>query len=406
MLKHVSRVLSLRKFPVGLRPLSYKLPIDLSTPKDDKYQELNNMYVEMFTEGSSTSAGNTHSTEDWQGSEIENLNRELNEICNIPVLAPSALQEKASESGRFIIRSLSTDPYFNLALEDFVFKKTPLALGSPPNALKSAFQSERLIFYTNRDCVVIGKNQNPWREVYLDNLKASGFEFIRRRSGGGAVVHDLGNINYSYLTSREKFDRVFFNERIVEWLKPYNSTIALNERSDITLAGKKISGSAFKIARGKSYHHGTMLISSQLQKFSNLLKPNSVPGVDWKCASVPSVRSHVDNLMGNGIDTADQFCDIVATGFRKLMNENIPLYYCDESSATPEITNTMNELNSPEWKYMGGPKFTVFLADREFKVENGYIVESSLQQTVGQSFQDFVVALNNGEYSELCGVKL
>ncbi|AET38067.1 putative lipoate--protein ligase Ecym_2328 [Eremothecium cymbalariae DBVPG len=370
-------------------------PIGTDNSESNELKELNHMYINMFTQNSTEdSVDSTHL------SDLEELNKEINELYSIPVLTPDQLASKVASRGKFIIRSVSTDPFFNLALEDFIFKHTPIHKSSQSITDSSTFQHERLLFYVNDKCVVIGKNQNPWKELYLYNLVNRQYEFVRRKSGGGAVVHDLGNVNYSFITSREKFDRAFFNQNIVKWLTHYTKDIGMNARGDITLSGKKVSGSAFKIARGKGYHHGTMLVSSELSEFSGLLKPKSIDGIKWECNSVDSVRSPVENLEGKGIDNVDQFCDVLTNGFRCLMQEDVPLYYCDETSSTTEIHDVIEELKSFKWRYMTGPKFKVHIGNSVIHVDKGLITKSDIPETAGMTFNDFVHNLNDKLYKD------
>ncbi|AAS53980.1 AFR609Cp [Eremothecium gossypii ATCC 10895] len=380
------------------------VPFELDASTDDKYKTFNNMYVDMFTKAD-LPAYSTRKAETM--SELEELNNEMSELYDIPVLKPGELSTKTKKDGRFILRSTSTDPYFNLALEDYIFQHSPLNQRQDVNKKDLAtVGNERLLFYTNDKSVVIGKNQNPWKELYLRNIADRQYEYVRRKSGGGAVVHDLGNVNYSYLTSRERFDRLFFNKQLVRWLAPYNNTVQLNERGDITLGSKKVSGSAFKIGKGKAYHHGTMLVSSDLAQFSGLLKPKDIPGIRWDCRSVESVRSQVQNLQGHCLDTIDEFCQVVVSGYRQMLQEDVPLYYCNESSATTEILAYAEELKSFQWKFMSSPKFTVHLGDISILVEKGIVIQSDLPGTTGLTFYEFVNNLNNNCYNSFIDYKL
>lgn len=399
----VSRFNAIR-LPLKYRAFHFSRFIYTQTPfdiekADDKYKDLNNMYTEMFSETTKkdtaiNAEGNSAAS---LVSELDEVNAELASLCNVSynILSSTELEEVVSRPGRFIIKSLSNNPFYNLALEEYVFNKTPLPIGGRP------FSNERLMFYINDRCVVIGKNQNPWKEVFLEACKAKGYTFVRRRSGGGAVVHDLGNVNYSFLTSRDNFKREYFNEIIVKYLNKYQKKLSsvprvgLNERGDITLGNKKVSGSAFKIAKGKSYHHGTMLIHSQLSNFKGLLKPDSIPNVTWDCNSVESVRSDVDNLQGKLLDTTEEFTSIVSEGFRQEFGDDIPVYYCDErKSVNEELLQTIELLQSFEWRFKSGPKFMVKLGAHQFKVEKGEITESTVENFNSQTFYDFVAELN------------
>ncbi|SCW02550.1 LAFE_0F08900g1_1 [Lachancea fermentati] len=370
-------------------------PFELG-PKNDQYRELNDMYSELFTGGDSKSPQNRKISME---SEIDELNSELQETFNIKSggISSQDLERIVSSPGRFIIESKSNNPFYNLALEDYVFRHTPIVKNS-------SFDSERLLFYINKPSVVIGKNQTPWRELYLENCAAKGYHYLRRKSGGGAVVHDLGNVNYSFLTSRDNFDREYFNRLLVNWLRQHcpSAAIGLNERSDITLGSKKVSGSAFKIARGKAYHHGTMLVSSDLRQFSGLLKPDKVEDVQWHGGSVESVRSHVTNISGEVVEDVDEFIDICIRGFKSLYREALPVYYCTESDTiTDDIASTMELLQSNDWLYMSSPKFSLKIQSHSLTVEKGIVTESTIKDAQGMRFSDFVHCANNHLISEI-----
>lgn len=211
----------------------------------------------------------------------------------------------------------------NLSIEHFLLEKTP------PN-------STILFLYVNRPCVVIGRNQNPWLETNLSALttglgredrKNDGQDvrFVRRRSGGGAVFHDEGNLNYSVICPPADFNRDMHAQMMVRALQKAGAqhsgrTIRVNERHDIVMdssaeeteqsastqtesASKqalktvKVSGSAYKLTRLRALHHGTCLLSSpNLDKMSLYLRSPAQPFI--KAKGVESVRSPVGNLFG------------------------------------------------------------------------------------------------------------
>lgn len=373
------------------RSYSQQSPFDLED-EDEKFKDINQMYVEMFTDNDDTKLTSRNEGSKQPSSDLDELNDDMNDLLNVGYhkLTTTELEEKVKVPGRFILQSLSNNPYYNLAIESYVFSHTPIEQN-----VRTAFDSQRLLFYVNRDCVVIGKNQNVWRELHVNAVQERGYELMRRFSGGGTVVHDQGNVNYSFITSREEFRREYFNQLIVASLKAShpNLDLKLNGRGDIALGDRKVSGSAYKISRGKSYHHGTMLIRSNLDQFHGLLKPDSLKGITWKCNSVDSVRSAVENVP---LDSTQQFIDVCADGFKQRFKtqegDEIPIYYCDEDmTMNDEIKNYMSTLCSDEWKYMSGPRFEVRLesSGHSIAVEKGVIVESSIPTIIGTSFLDF-----------------
>lgn len=207
----------------------------------------------------------------------------------------------ASQTPLQVYISTSHSPFLNLSIEHHLFQTTPQ-------------KSTVLFLYTNSPSIVIGRNQNPWVEVNLPLLHESParISLVRRRSGGGTVYHDLGNVNYSVCMPSARFDRDVHAEMVVRALHGLGvGGATVNARHDIVLlpAGmravgtktretpegtRKVSGSAFKLTRLRSYHHGTMLLDSRLEDVRSYLRS---PARGWlKARGVDSVRSPVTNV--------------------------------------------------------------------------------------------------------------
>ncbi|KAI6127457.1 hypothetical protein EDD16DRAFT_1553093, partial [Pisolithus croceorrhizus] len=198
--------------------------------------------------------------------------------------------------------STSTNPYFNLTLEDWLFRHYPA-------------HAPLLLLYRDSPCVVIGRNQNPWKEVNLRVAREKNVPWIRRRSGGGTVFHDLGNTNYSIHVPRTSFDRAKTANIVVRALRALSVEGYANERNDICVGGRKVSGAAYKIVSGRAYHHGTMLISTRLDTLGDLLRVDK-PTMNTR--GVESVRSPVCNLVeSNTRITHEAFVEAVITSFRE-----------------------------------------------------------------------------------------
>ncbi|KIJ20444.1 hypothetical protein PAXINDRAFT_160997 [Paxillus involutus ATCC 200175] len=248
--------------------------------------------------------------------------------------------------------SSSTNPYFNLTLEDWLFRY------HPPRA-------PLLLLYRDSSCVVIGRNQNPWKEVNLTEAKSRGVPWIRRRSGGGTVYHDLGNTNYSIHVPRTTFDRSATAQVVLRAVRALSVDAYVNERNDICVAGEKmsiaivhVSGSAYKIVSNRAYHHGTMLISTRLDTLGDLLRTNK-PTMNTK--GVASVRSPVRNLVQSStIATHQSFVDAVVKSFREEYGIDEEPCFVDEA---PEFLEDeyfkvgMTELRSWGWAYGQTPEF-------------------------------------------------
>ncbi|MDU4959142.1 MAG: lipoate--protein ligase [Sporomusaceae bacterium] len=177
----------------------------------------------------------------------------------------------------------STDPYFNLALEETIF-----SMADPAETY--------LLLWQNSPSVIIGKHQNTLAEINSGYISRQGIKVVRRMTGGGAVYHDLGNLNYSFIQpggGQSAPDFETFTRPVVAALAKLGATVEFSGRNDLTLAGKKISGSAQCIRGGKILHHGTLLFAVDLERLETALTPDPE-----KIASkgVASVRSRVTNI--------------------------------------------------------------------------------------------------------------
>jgi lipoate-protein ligase A len=176
-----------------------------------------------------------------------------------------------------------TDAQHNLALEEYVLRKK---LGD----------EDVLLFYVNEPAIIIGRNQNTIEEIDPDVVAARGIRVVRRVSGGGAVYHDLGNLNFSFMTRDvsgrfNRYDK--FNGPVVEVLRSLGVPAEIGGRNDILVDGRKISGNAQFASHDRMFSHGTLLLSSDLDHITAALRPR--PGkVESK--GMKSVRSRVANI--------------------------------------------------------------------------------------------------------------
>ena len=180
----------------------------------------------------------------------------------------------------FVCRARGTNPYENLALEE---------------ALLHRVGEGELILYLwqNERTVVIGKNQNPWKECRTALLEEEGGHLARRLSGGGAVFHDLGNLNFTFLMSAGDYDlprQLTVLERACQSL---GIPAQRSGRNDLLADGRKFSGNAFYSHAGKSYHHGTLMVDVDMENVQRYLSPSKAK---LAAKGVDSVRSRVVNL--------------------------------------------------------------------------------------------------------------
>ncbi|HTX88170.1 MAG TPA: lipoate--protein ligase [Bacteroidales bacterium] len=180
-----------------------------------------------------------------------------------------------------IIRRHNTDPYFNLATEEYVLKEIP---------------EDSFMLWRNAPSIIVGKHQNTLAEINLEYVKENRIAVVRRLSGGGAVFHDLGNINFTFIQTGEDDNLIDFRkytEPILEVLVGLGIDARFEGRNDLTIEGRKFSGNAEHIWKNRILHHGTLLFSSHMPDLSQAL--NADP-VKFRDKAVKSVRSRVTNI--------------------------------------------------------------------------------------------------------------
>ncbi|MBR3750963.1 MAG: lipoate--protein ligase [Clostridia bacterium] len=180
----------------------------------------------------------------------------------------------------FCVISDGYDPRENLALEQYITENCA------PDEIW-------LYLWQNRNTVVIGRNQNPWRECDVKAIKDDGVTLVRRESGGGAVFHDEGNLNFTFIADNKLYDLERQLGVVIRALESFGLRAEFSGRNDILLNGKKFSGNAFSHKVGVSLQHGTLLISSDMARLAKYLKPSKAK---LEAKGVQSVRSRVCNL--------------------------------------------------------------------------------------------------------------
>ncbi|MBR5236604.1 MAG: lipoate--protein ligase [Clostridia bacterium] len=178
------------------------------------------------------------------------------------------------------IENKSTDPYFNLAAEEF---------------LMNELSEEVFMLWRNAHTIVIGRNQNTLAEINYDYVKDKGIHVVRRMSGGGAVFHDLGNINFTFImNSGDDFSNYAkFTQPVIDFLQSLGANAALRGRNDLVIAEKKISGNAQYMHKNRILHHGTLLYDTEQSHLAEALR---VSEDKIKSKGIQSVRSRVTNI--------------------------------------------------------------------------------------------------------------
>ncbi|MCD7904815.1 MAG: lipoate--protein ligase [Clostridiales bacterium] len=202
-----------------------------------------------------------------------------------------------------LICSESTVPYYNLALEEYLLNNTA--------------EGECILYlWQNRNTVVIGRNQNPWRECRCESLEADGGFLARRLSGGGTVYHDLGNLNFTFFANKADFDIPRQTDVILRAVNLLGIKAEKTGRNDITADGKKFSGNAYyETSRGR-YHHGTIMVNVDREKLGRYLNTDAEK---LKSKGVKSYRSRVCNLSEYREDIT---IDMTKEALREAFEEN------------------------------------------------------------------------------------
>ena len=205
-----------------------------------------------------------------------------------------------------IIHSTSNSPTFNLAAEEFLFSER---------------QDDLLFLYVNEPSVIIGCNQAIRNEVDLEFCTKNEIQVVRRMSGGGAVYHDLGNLNYCFISNKIDGKSAInddFLQPIVEVLSTFGVSAEIGKRKDLWLPdGYKISGTASHVSKNRELHHGTLLYETNLEMLEKALSPNLK---DERVKAISSVRSKVKNLK-TYFEEQKQFTLISAVFFEFLINK-------------------------------------------------------------------------------------
>lgn len=255
-----------------------------------------------------------------------------------------------------IVVSDITDPYINLAIEN------ELLLGVKPG--------QRILFlYTNDPCVVIGRFQNPWIECNLKKMSLESILFVRRQSGGGTVYQDNNNTNFSFIADRKLHSQKYNHELVLNALKHLDVDAYATERGDIKLSDgtdRKISGSAFKQKKDQAFHHGTMLIDSNLEKLNLYISSNKQ---DLQTKSIASVRSKVANISEiNASIDIEKLHHALIDQF-KIDSGSIELKMISNNDITKEMNEYVEVLKSHAWKILSTPKFFHKIISAGFEME-------------------------------------
>jgi lipoate---protein ligase len=247
----------------------------------------------------------------------------------------------------FIDNKGITDPRINLAIEEYALKNLDI-------------NETYLLFYINEPSIIIGKNQNTIEEINTDYVESNGIHVVRRLSGGGAVYHDLGNLNFSFITKDdgESFHNFRkFTEPVIEALHKMGVKAELSGRNDILAEGRKISGNAQFSTRGRMFSHGTLLFDSEIDSVVSAL---NVKKDKIESKGIKSIRSRVANISEFLSEkmSIEQFRSHLLKNIFSELNE-IPEYVLTEEDWNKIHDLSKERYQNWDWNYGKSPKFNL-----------------------------------------------
>ena len=244
-----------------------------------------------------------------------------------------------------LINNTHTTAYFTFAMEEYLLKNT---------------NEDIFLLWQNENSIIVGKNQNTLSEINYDYVKENNIKVVRRLSGGGAVFHDLGNINFTFISCNDNSFSDFkkFTMPIVDSLKELNVNAEFSGRNDLLIDGQKFSGNAQYNYKNKVMHHGTLLFSSEINDLSNALKvkPSKFQGKSVKSVKsrVTNISSHLDKKM-----TVLEFKDYLMDFINK-RDENSHFYELNDKDVESINKLVEEKYSTWEWNFGYSPKYSLY----------------------------------------------
>ncbi len=234
-----------------------------------------------------------------------------------------------------------------------------------------------LYFYVNANAVIIGRNQNAWKECNIAAMDADGVQLVRRHTGGGAVYHDRGNLNFSFIANEREYDVQRQTNVIINAVRRFGVEAEASGRNDILASGRKFSGNAFGLSGTARSQHGTVLVNTDMTRLDNYL---NVSAKKMRSKGVESVRARVCNL-------SELCADVTVDAIRDAVIESFAAEYGDcegfviDDGAKAVIDELYKKHNSWEWLFGRSPEFDYQIDERLsfgeiqllFRLKNGCV---------------------------------
>ncbi|MEN8203638.1 MAG: lipoate--protein ligase [Bacteroidota bacterium] len=241
------------------------------------------------------------------------------------------------------ISSPSIDPYFNLASEEYLLK---------------CFQEDVFLLYRNSPSIVVGKHQNTLAEINYPFVLEKGITVARRISGGGTVFHDLGNLNFAFMScgkEGELVDYGKFTKPVIDAMGTMGLKIRMGKRHELLLGKKKISGTASHVFKRRVLHHGTLLFSSKMGDLSKALKVQPNRFSDRAVKSIPSQVTNIRDHLVEKMEPADFQNRILAYIFKS--TENAKEYHFNDQDLKEIQQLRDSKFSTWEWNFGYSPKY-------------------------------------------------
>ena len=271
-----------------------------------------------------------------------------------------------------IIDNTSTNPYFNIALEEYLLKES---------------KEDIFMLYVDEPSVIVGKHQNTLAEINLRYILENNIAVVRRISGGGTVYHDFGNLNFTFIANGKEGHLVDFKrytEPIIQVLRNIGIDVKLEGKNDLRVDNLKISGNAEHVFRNRVLHHGTILVSANLLNLSAALKVDLAKYTDNAVKSIRSKVANINSLLPNPVSVEKLKTHI----FGHIQNQNDFKSYSISKHDILEVKKRVEDKFATwQWNYGYSPKYQFFIKNPinnvkkeiSLEVENGFIISAKVE---------------------------